>query len=71
PTLCVGGYHLFNPMSRKTVSTKLLDEFIRELKKFPQIKFYTCHCTGKKAYNYLSNALPNVSYLSCGEEIES
>ncbi|MFV0381204.1 MAG: MBL fold metallo-hydrolase, partial [Breznakia sp.] len=28
PTLCVGGYHLFNPMSRKTVSTKLLDEFI-------------------------------------------
>ena len=32
--------------------------------------FYTCHCTGEKAFDYLSERLPNMHYLSCGERIE-
>jgi Metal-dependent hydrolases of the beta-lactamase superfamily II len=66
--LCVGGYHLFNPITKMSVSTKLLDKIANELRKY-EIEFYTCHCTGKKAYHYLANQLKNVHYLACGEMI--
>lgn len=70
PDACIGGYHLFNPITKKTVSLKLLDDIIQELQIYSQTDFYTCHCTGRKAYQYLSKKLPNLSYLSCGEGIE-
>jgi 7,8-dihydropterin-6-yl-methyl-4-(beta-D-ribofuranosyl)aminobenzene 5'-phosphate synthase len=66
---CVGGYHVFNPMTKRTVSEALLDEIADEMKKYKGIQFYTCHCTGKKAYNYLCNKMENMNYLSCGETI--
>ncbi len=69
PLTCIGGYHLFNPITRKSVSEKLLDEIAQQLKSYPQVKFYTCHCTGKKAFQYLTKQLPNMKYLSCGESI--
>jgi 7,8-dihydropterin-6-yl-methyl-4-(beta-D-ribofuranosyl)aminobenzene 5'-phosphate synthase len=68
PQTCVGGYHLFNPVTRKTVSNKLLDSIARKMDKY-SIEYYTCHCTGKKAYRYLSRRVPNMKYLSCGETI--
>jgi len=40
---------------------------IRE--KQTQVQFYTCHCTGKKAYDYLASKLPNMHYLFCGNTI--
>ena len=69
PALCVGGYHLMNPNSRKSVSETLLDQIIGALKIYPYTKFYTCHCTGRKAYNYMADRMPNLRYLSCGESI--
>jgi 7,8-dihydropterin-6-yl-methyl-4-(beta-D-ribofuranosyl)aminobenzene 5'-phosphate synthase len=69
PQICVGGYHLFNPLTKKTVNKCLLDEIVENLKQYPQIQFYTCHCTGKKAYDYLSSKMPNMHYLSCGNTI--
>jgi len=69
PKVCVGGYHLWNPSSTKTVPDKLLDDISRELTKL-DIKFYTCHCTGRKAYEYFTDRLPNMSYLFCGKTIE-
>lgn len=71
PQLCVGGYHLFNPMTKKTVSTILLKEIARELHKYPQTQFYTCHCTGTEAFQCLSQQISNLFYLSCGETIEA
>jgi 7,8-dihydropterin-6-yl-methyl-4-(beta-D-ribofuranosyl)aminobenzene 5'-phosphate synthase len=68
PKVCVGGYHLWNPIKKKTVSTKLLDEIAEELKKH-EIHYYTCHCTGQEAFDYLAARVPNMRYLSCGEEI--
>ena len=68
PTTCVGGYHLWNPLKKKTVSTKLLDEIATELKKH-EIKYHTCHCTGEEAYDYLSKRVPNMRYLACGETL--
>ena len=70
PVLCVGGYHLINPLTKKTVSTELLNEIAKELKRYSQAQFYTCHCTGTAAFNFLSQRLPNLFYLSCGETVE-
>lgn len=70
PTFCIGGFHLFNPISRKTVSSPLLDEISQQLSCYNDTKFYTCHCTGEKAYAYLSGQIKNLSYFSCGDSIE-
>ncbi len=69
PKICIGGYHLFNPITKKTVSTDLLDSIANELQKYLETMFYTCHCTGREAFNYLSSLLPNLHYLTCGEEL--
>ena len=68
PQICIGGYHLYNPITKRTVSNKLLDEISNEISKYP-IQFYTCHCTGKKAYAYLENKIQDMHYLSCGDSI--
>lgn len=68
--LCVGGFHLFNPITKRTVSNSLLDKIITELQTYKNIQFYTCHCTGSKAFTYLSKHLANLAYLHCGETIE-
>lgn len=60
PQLCVGGYHLFNPLTKKTVDRSLMDETTENLKKYPLIQFNTCHCIGKKTYEYLASNLPNM-----------
>lgn len=69
PEFCVGGYHLLNPMRKKTVDSSLLEEISVNLAKYPHIQFYTCHCTGMAAYDYLAGKLPNMHYLSCGDTI--
>lgn len=69
PQVCVGGYHLWNPLTKKTVQIKLLEGIAQELVKH-DIRYYTCHCTGQKAYNYFAERLTNMDYLSCGETID-
>lgn len=69
PEYCIGGYHLFNPATKKTVSEAPLSQIAEELQKYQDIKFYTCHCTGEEAFAYLSQRLPNMMYLQCGESI--
>ena len=32
----------------KTIDKRLLDKIAENLKKYPQVQFYTCHYTGKK-----------------------
>lgn len=70
PEVCVGGFHLYNPINKKTVSSELLDRIAKELEVYTQTRFYTCHCTGLKAFRYLSKKLTNLTYLYCGESIE-
>ena len=69
PQICVGGYHLMIPITKKSVPKGILDGISAELKKY-DMDFYTCHCTGEEAYSYLSAQLPRMRYLSCGESIE-
>ena len=71
PVLTVGGFHLMNPDTGETVSDSLLDEIAGEMAAYPEMRFYTCHCTGYPVYQYLAKKLPNLSYLSCGDVIEA
>ena len=70
PVLCVGGYHLMNPTTKQPVSAGLMAQIADFLRQYPQIDFYTCHCTGLAAFTYLSQQLSNMHYLSCGDIIE-
>ncbi len=69
PKICIGGYHLYNPTTKESAQKSLLDEIAKELSAYQETKFYTCHCTGKEAFNYLATKMPNLFYLSCGDEI--
>ncbi len=69
PDLCIGGFHLFNPAQGTTVPRELLDRIAAELRHYPTTDFYTCHCTGREAFEYLAAQMPNLRYLSCGENI--
>jgi len=69
PQVCVGGYHLWNPKSKKTVGENLLDGIAQEMQKH-KIRYYTCHCTGQKAFGYLAQRVPRMNYIYCGETIE-
>lgn len=69
PQLCIGGYHLTIPAAGRTVPTEVLEGIAGELNA-RDMDFYTCHCTGEKAYRYLAARAPRMRYLACGEEIE-
>ena len=69
PQVCVGGYHLIVPVTKRTVPREILDGIAEELKRY-DMDFYTCHCTGEEAFRYLSGRVPRMRYLSCGESIE-
>ena len=69
PVLCIGGYHLMNPNSKKSVPESLLDGIVKALSAYSDTTFYTCHCTGEVPYRYLSERMKNLHYLSCGESV--
>ena len=68
PQFCIGGYHLRIPVTKKTVPEEILSGIAGELKKY-DMTFYTCHCTGEDAYQYLAAHVSNMRYLACGDEI--
>lgn len=68
PHLCIGGYHLSIPVTKKTVPEAVLEGIAGELQQY-DMDFYTCHCTGEDAYAYLARRVKRMKYLSCGEEI--
>lgn len=68
PALCVGGYHLWSPSTRRSAPEELLEGIAGEMGRY-DMDFYTCHCTGQPAFRYLSGRLERMHYLSCGESI--
>lgn len=70
PPYCIGGFHIYNPVNRKTVPDSQLKALSDLLCDFGNVEFYTCHCTGTKAFKYLSAKHNNIHYISCGDEIE-
>lgn len=68
PKLCIGGFHLYNPTTKRCVGHELLSEISSELMQY-KTDFYTCHCTGDEAYKFLSAKLPHMEYFSTGMEL--
>ena len=58
-----------NPVLGKMIPETLLGGIAAELEKYPGMHFYTCHCTGKRAYEYLRSRVTDMNYLSCGETL--
>lgn len=69
PKICIGGFHLTSPSADRDEPQKLIDEIIKKLEKYSDIKFYTCHCTGERVYKYMRSKMKNINYLSCGETL--
>lgn len=68
--IVIGGFHLFNPGTLKYESDELIDLIAEELKKTKTI-FYTCHCTGKYAFERMKKTLGDqVQYFSTGTIIK-
>lgn len=66
----IGGFHLYNPSTKKYESAALMDEVAAELIKTAAV-YYTGHCTGIKAYERMKNTLgERLQYLSTGSIIE-
>lgn len=66
----VGGFHLYNPISKKIESNTLIQEISERLND-NSTSYYTCHCTGEKAFNKMKKVLgERLSYLSTGSKIE-
>lgn len=69
PKLCIGGFHLYSPRTGESVPDNVLEGIAGELKAY-DMKFYTCHCTGEKAFSFLEQRVPSMHYLACGDEID-
>lgn len=68
--VCISGFHLFNPLSKMTESKDVLKAFASELMA-KNTAFFTCHCTGLKAYDILKKEMNNtLGYLASGQKIE-
>lgn len=66
----VGGFHLYNPPTKKYESNKTICHLAKEMNASRSV-YFTCHCTGIKAYKQMKNILgKRLSYLSVGTEIQ-
>lgn len=69
PEVCVGGFHLYDPATRKTAPEALLNEIALALKSYKDIRFYTCHCTGEKVFQHLKRQIPNLFLAVTGKKL--
>lgn len=65
----IGGFHLYNPPTKRYESNTLINSLANVLKEKGSV-YYTCHCTGIKAYKKMRLILEDkLHYLSTGEEV--
>ena len=70
PTAVIGGFHLYEPIKKRYESDKYIDNVAIALAK-EKSSYYTCHCTGKKAYEKMKKCLgTRLTYLQTGAEIK-
>ena len=65
-----GGFHLFNPGTKATEPAELVLDLAERLNAYKTV-FYTCHCTGQKAYDMMREIMGDkLQYLSTGAVVE-
>lgn len=66
----IGGFHLFNPISKKCESDSKIERLSQSLG-VKNSTFYTLHCTGEKPFKSIKRELRSkINYLSTGQIIE-
>lgn len=66
PDYVIGGLHLYNPGSGKSEDPALIEQIGQYLLATGAV-YYTCHCTGMKAYEQLKSMLQDkMNYLAAG-----
>ena len=66
----VGGFHLYNPPTRKYEEDERIEKVANALGEF-SCHYYTCHCTGIKAFDKMKTRLGSrLDYLHTGSEID-
>ena len=66
----IGGFHLFNPPTRKYESDELINDIAKTLDG-RNTRYYTGHCTGIKAFELMKSTLGDrLNYLATGCEIQ-
>jgi len=69
PTAVIGGMHLYEPVKKRYESNEYVDNVAIALAKGKSF-YYTCHCTGEKAFERMKVRLDNrLTYLRAGTEI--
>jgi len=66
----IGGFHLRGMKVSNPKSKIFLDELSDSLNNSNVNRYYTCHCTGKEAYNHLSKNMNNLGELRTGDVVE-
>ncbi len=66
----IGGFHLMDLKIKSPTSQEFLNQLANILAQNNTYKYYTCHCTGEPAYNYLRQKMMNLDELKTGKIIE-
>lgn len=59
----IGGFHLYNHLTRVTESDSRLDILVNELSSYADTTYYTGHCTGPDAPGYMSKKMKRPIYV--------
>ncbi len=69
PTMVIGGFHLYEPAKKRYESDEYIDSVAAALAEI-QSSYYTCHCTGERAYEKMKARLGvRLSYLRTGSKL--
>lgn len=70
PDLVIGGFHLMDPGSGRSIGREMVLQIAAELVRRPHTQYYTGHCTGMEAFGTLQELLGSrVHYCHTGERI--
>lgn len=65
--IVIGGFHLFSPSNKMTEPSEVVENLARELINTSS-NFYTCHCTGEKAFENMKKIMGNrLNYMATGD----
>ena len=66
----IGGFHLYDPVKRKYESKDRILDITNWLLGRKE-KYYTCHCTGRKAFEIMNGVMgTQLTYVSTGSKLE-
>ncbi len=69
PDAVISGFHLMKKVKYTDEELREVIDIGKELKKYPTM-FYTCHCTGEKAYRIMKLSMgEQLQYVHTGDEV--